>query len=170
MKIGNIRVRISIVQMAVVVFFLILLSVSYYYSRDTALLIWGPPIIVGLFVIPIVLNYMSQSQYVDLAPMYEKAAKPVRVKMINRNMIGQNVKIEGVIERVYFQWLNRPQYLVADRSGEISVKMFTTPLEDVKKGEVVEVVGQVIHRYIFGGDAAVNAVSIKKIAKKPEKE
>ncbi len=169
MKIGNIRVKISIVQVAVVVFFIILLSVTYFLTGDSTLLYWGPPVIVGLFVIPIILNYMSQSQYADIAPVYERTAKPVRIKMINENMIGQNVRIEGVVERVYYQWLNRPQYLVADRSGEVSVKMFTTPLEDVKKGDIVEVVGQVIHRYIVTGGAAVNCVVIRKIGKPAEK-
>ena len=52
--------------------------------------------------------------------------RPVRIKLINESMVGKPVRIEGVVERVYFQFLNRPQYLVADRSGEISVKMFTS--------------------------------------------
>jgi hypothetical protein len=84
-------------------------------------------------------------------------------------MIGKPVRIEGVVERVYFQFLNRPQYLVADRSGSISVKMFTSTDEDVKVNDVVEVLGQVIHRYMVSGDPVINCVSIKKI-KRPAKD
>jgi hypothetical protein len=80
-------------------------------------------------------------------------------------MVGKPVRIEGVVERVYFQFLNRPQYLVADRSGEISVKMFTSSPEDIKVNDVVEVLGQVIKRYVVTGDPVVNCISIKKIDK-----
>jgi hypothetical protein len=80
-------------------------------------------------------------------------------------MLGEPVRVKGVVERVYFQFLNRPQYLVADRTGEISVKMFTSPLEDVHKGDVVEVLGVVVKRYIMSGDAVINCVSIRKIEK-----
>ena len=73
------------------------------------------------------------------------------------------MRIKGVVERVYFQFLNRPQYLVADRTGEISVKMFTTPTERVQNGDVVEVRGTVVKRYIMTGDAVINCVSIRKV-------
>jgi RecJ-like exonuclease len=128
-------------------------------------LIWLVPALFMLLVIPMALNYMSRSQYAELKPIYEAEAKTVRVKLINENMVGKVVRIEGVVERVYFQFLNRPQYLVADRSGGISVKMFTSPDEDVKVNDVVEVLGQVIRRYIVTGDPVVNCVSIRKIKK-----
>jgi hypothetical protein len=141
MKIKNIDVKISAVAIAVVAIFTIFLSLAYYYQRDWHLLAWGVPMLAMLVVIPLALNYMSQSSYIDLIPEYERQAKKVRVKAINPNMIGQTVYIEGVVERVYFKYLNRPQYLVADTSGEISVKMFTSPNEDIKKGDIVQVLG-----------------------------
>jgi 23S rRNA maturation-related 3'-5' exoribonuclease YhaM len=66
---------------------------------------------------------------------------------------------------VYFQFLNRPQYLIADRSGEISVKMFTSTNEEIKVKDIVEVTGQVIKRYVVTGDPVVNCISIRKIKK-----
>jgi RecJ-like exonuclease len=123
------------------------------------------PVLFMLLVIPMALNYMSRSQYADMEPIYEAEAKTVRVKLINENMIGKPVRIEGVVERVYFQFLNRPQYLVADRSGAISVKMFTSTTENVKVNDVVEVLGMVIHRYFVSGDPVINCISIKKIKK-----
>jgi cytochrome c-type biogenesis protein CcmE len=92
----------------------------------------------------------------------------VRVKLINPSMIGQPVRIEGVVERVYFQFLNRPQFMVADRSGEISVKMFTSPQEKIREGDVVEVLGLVMKRYVMTGDPVINCVSIRKIEKSVE--
>ena len=166
MKIGNVDVKISIVAIAVFVFFTIFLLVASMVSPGVrSQLIWLIPTLFIFLVIPIALNYMSRSQYAGLEPLYEAQAKTVRVKLINENMVGKIVRIEGVVERVHFQFLNRPQYLVADRSGEISVKMFTSTDEDVKVNDVVEVLGQVIRRYIVTGDPVINCVSIKKIKK-----
>jgi DNA replicative helicase MCM subunit Mcm2 (Cdc46/Mcm family) len=166
MKIGNVDVKVSIVAIAVFVIFTILLIVASVYSPEVrSQLIWLIPALFLMLLIPLALNYMSRSQYAEIEPIYEAQAKTVRVKMINENMIGKIVRIEGVVERVYFQFLNRPQYLVADRSGEISVKMFTSTDEDVKVNDVVEVLGQVIHRYVVTGDPVINCVSIRKIKK-----
>ena len=166
MKIGNVKVKVSYISVAVFVFFAIALVLAAQFSSEVmSNLIWMIPALFMLLVIPVALNYMSRSQYTELEPEYERLAKPVRVRLINENMIGKIVRIEGVVERVHFQFLNRPQYLVADRSGAISVKMFTNPDEDVKVNDVVEVLGKVIRRYIVTGDPVVNCVSIRKIRK-----
>ena len=166
MKIGNVKVKVSIVAIAVFVFFTIFLLIASLYSPEVkSQLIWMIPTLFMLLVIPLALNYMSRKEYADLEPLYEGQAKAIRIKMINESMVGKPVRIEGVVERVYFQFLNRPQYLIADRSGAISVKMFTSPDENVKVNDVVEVLGQVIRRYIVTGDPVVNCISIRKINK-----
>ncbi|MDH7510530.1 MAG: nucleotide-binding protein [Methanolinea sp.] len=165
MKIGEVNAKVSILALVVVGIFSILLIYTYLVTGDQVYLVWGIPTVILLLVIPLALNYMSQSEYANLEPMYRDKARPVRIKMINPHMLGEIVRIEGVVERVYFQFINRPQYLVADRSGEISVKMFTTPRYKVKKGDVVEVFGQVMKRYVVTGDPVVNAVSIAPVEK-----
>ncbi|MDD4483776.1 MAG: nucleotide-binding protein [Methanoregula sp.] len=163
MKIGNVEVKVSILAIAVFVVFTLLLLVASVYSPDVrSQLIWLIPGLFMLLVIPIALNYMSRSQYADITPVYEAEAKSVRIKLINENMIGKPVRIQGVVEKIRFQFLNRPQYIIADRSGEISVKMFTSPDEDIHEHDVVEVLGMVIRRYIAVGDPVINCVSIKK--------
>jgi hypothetical protein len=170
MKIGNINVKISVLAVTVFVIFTILIIFTYFITGDRSLLIWGIPALILLLLIPTALNYMSQSSYADILPEYEKEAKPVRIKAINANMIGDPVRIQGVVERVYFKFLNRPQYLIADKTGEISVKMFTSPQEDVEVNDLVEVLGMVIKRYIVTGDPVINCVSLRKIGKKEEKK
>jgi hypothetical protein len=166
MKIGNVEVKVSIIAVAVFVIFTIFLLFASLNSPDVrSQLIWLIPGLFLLLIIPMALNYMSRSQYANIAPVYEAQAKTVRIRLINESMVGKPVRIEGVVERVYFQFLNRPQYFVADRSGSISVKMFTSPDEDIKVNDVVEVIGQVIRRYIVTGDPVVNCVSIRKIKK-----
>ena len=163
MKIGNIQLRISPINVGVVLIFGLFLLYSYLTSGNVTILTFGIPMLVVLFLIPIVLNYMSQQHYAELLPPYQRDAQPVRIKAINMNMLGKPVRFEGVVERAYFLYLNRPQFLVGDKSGEISVKMFTSPLEDIQKGDIVEVIGMVMKRYIATGDPVVNCVSIRKI-------
>ena len=169
MKIGNTEVKVSLISIGVFVLFTILLIIASLFSPDVrSNLFWLIPCVFMLLVIPIALNYMSRKQYADLAPEYEEQAKTVRVKMINENMIGKIVRINGVVERVNFQFLNRPQYSVADRSGAISVKMFTSPDDTIKVNDLVEVLGQVIRRYIVTGEPVINCVSIRKNSAQPE--
>ncbi len=166
MKIGNTEVKVSIIAIAVFVLFFILLIIASAMSPDVrSQLIWLIPGLFMLLVIPIALNYMSRRQYADLAPEYERQAKTVKIRLINESMIGKIVRAEGVVERVHFQFLNRPQYTIADRTGHISAKMFTTPEEDVKVRDVVEVYGQVIRRYIVTGEPVINCVIIRKITR-----
>jgi len=169
MKIGNVDVKVSILAIAVFVIFTILVIIASIYSPAVrSHLIWLVPVLFMLIILPVALNYMSQRQYADLRPEYERQAKTVRIKLINEGMIGKIVRIEGVVENARFQFLNRPQYSVADRSGAIPVKMFTSPEEDIKVNDIVEVLGQVIRRYIVTGDPIINCVSIRKTEKKPE--
>jgi hypothetical protein len=163
MKIGGIELRVSPVNAGVVLFFGLFLLYSYWISGSSKVLIFGIPMLLVLFLIPIVLNYMSRQQYAELRPEYQRDAKPVRIKAINMNMLGDAVRFEGVVERVYFWYFNRPTFLVGDKSGEISVKMFTSPEEDIHKGDTVEVIGKVMQRYIVSGDPVINCVSIRRI-------
>jgi len=165
MQIGNIKVRVTAITVAVFLFFIALIAVYVFISGDVHALLWALPAAVMLLLIPMALNYMSQKQYASLVPVYEVEAKNARIREINLNRLGEPVRIKGVVERVYFQFLNRPQYLVADRTGEISVKMFTSPAEDVHEGDLVEVLGTVVKRYILAGDAVINCVSIRKVKK-----
>ena len=169
MKIGTINVKVSNISIGVFVFFTLLLVIASMVDPGIRPhLLWMIPSLFLLLVIPVLLNYMSRSQYKDLEPIYEKEAKTVRVRLINESMIGKVVRIEGVVERVHFQFLNRPQYTVADRSGSISVKMFTSPEYDVKVNDIVEVYGQVIRRYMVTGEPVINCVIIRKYRKPAE--
>ncbi|GAA5262828.1 nucleotide-binding protein [Methanocalculus sp. MC3] len=170
MKIGNITVRVTIIHLGVFVFFTAIFLFSFFSSGDFRMLLWGIPTLIFILTIPIAMNYMSQSHYRSLKPMYEAEAKPIRANQISDAMMGKVVRYEGLIEHVHFKFLNRPQYVIADRTGEVSVKMFTSPEEDVGKGDIVEVLGSIMRRYIITGDPIVNCVSIRKIVKETRAE
>ena len=163
MKIGTIRVRPAILPIAVFLILTFILLYTVWVTGDQHLLVWGIPVLVFILVIPLVLNYMSQHEYAGLIPVYEAEAKAVRVNQVNLSLLAEPVRLVGIVEQTHFQFLNRPTFVVGDRTGEISVKMFTSPAEKIRKGDRVEVLGQVIKRYVAAGDAVINAVSIRKI-------
>ncbi|QYZ79917.1 nucleotide-binding protein [Methanofollis formosanus] len=169
MDIGRVNVRISALPLAAFAFFSLVVIASVVVTGDTSILLWGIPTLVLLLIIPGALNYMSQSQYIDLIPVYEREAKEYRVRMINETLLNKPVRIKGVVERASFKYLNRPQFSVADRTGEISVKMFTSPQEDINKDDVVEVLGMVIRRFVVAGEPVINCVSIRKIEAEKKK-
>ncbi|HOT94333.1 MAG TPA: OB-fold nucleic acid binding domain-containing protein [Methanoregulaceae archaeon] len=163
MKIGNIRVRFAILPIAVFLILTFILLYTVWVTGDRNLLFWGILALVFILLIPLVLNYMSQHQYSNLIPVYEAQAKTVRVNQVNLSLLAEPVRLVGIVEKTHFQFLNRPTFVVGDRTGEISVKMFTAPAEKIRKGDRVEVLGQVIKRYVAAGEAVINAVSIRKL-------
>jgi hypothetical protein len=163
MKIGNIRVRPAILPVAVFFILTFILLYTFYVTGDRGLLVWGIPTLVFILLIPLVLNYMSQHEYASLIPIYERDARTVRVNQVNLSLLQEPVRLIGMVEQTHFQFLNRPSFLVGDRTGEISVKMFTSPAEKIRKGDRVEVLGQVIKRYVAVGEPVINAVSIRKL-------
>lgn len=162
--------RISIINLGVLALLTFFLASYVVASGDYYVLIWAVPSLLGLLLIPLLLNYMSQSQYTGLEPMYEAEARNTRVNAITSSSIGNIVRLEGIVEKVMFKSLNRPQYHVADRTGQISVKMFTSPKEDINTDDYVEVYGQVIKRYVLVGEPVVNAVIIRKTDRKKKSD
>ena len=97
MKIGNVDVKVSIVAIAVFVFFTIFLLLASLYSPVVrSQLIWLIPILFLLLVIPIALNYMSRSQYTGLEPIYE-AAEVVAVNIVVVEAVCTNAAVPPII-------------------------------------------------------------------------
>ena len=119
------------------------------------------PLVVLMLLIPMGLNYLSQRQYADLLPYYKDHARSVKIREINERMVSTPIRLEGIVEQVRFKSINRPHFIIADRTGVITVKMFTDPGTDIHVNDRVLVYGQVIHRYIALGDPVVNGVHIE---------
>jgi len=133
------QIRPSILHLFVFAFFLVLIAIYIFTSGDYHMLIWGIPTLLCLLAFPMALAYLSQNQYASLIPEYEADAKSVNIREINRSMLSKRIRIEGLVEEVRFRSLNRPHFIIGDRTGVTIVKMFTNPRFDVKKGDVVQV-------------------------------
>jgi hypothetical protein len=159
-------VRPSILHLAVFAFFALFLLWYIIATGEIRVLIWAGPTLVFLLLIPMALTYMSQKEYEGLVPVYEVEARKAKIREITDKWISKPVRLEEVlVEEVRFKYLNRPHFIVGDRTGTIPVKMFTAPKENIRKGDVVEVLGQVINRYIVTGDPVINGVSIRVISR-----
>ena len=160
-------IRNKNIQISIFTGFTFVLIVSFFLiyiftSQDFAAVIWAIPILIMLFVIPLILNYMNQAEYQKLVPVYEKEAVSTHINTINPKMTGKIVRIEGKVRSVKSRIFNRPGYLVEDKTGSIIVKMFTNPSKKIKKDDEVVVLGQIIKKYIATGQPTINAVSIIK--------
>lgn len=164
------KLRPSILHFFVFAFFAVLIIAYVLLTGDTAILFWAIPTLILLILIPMGLTYLSQDQYADLIPEYEASARDVKIREITDAMISKPIRIEGLVEEARFQFLNRPHFIVADKTGQTTVKMFTKPRNVIKKDDIVEVYGQVIRRYIFAGEPIVNGVEIRKIDSVPKEE
>ncbi|HWQ66441.1 MAG TPA: nucleotide-binding protein [Methanospirillum sp.] len=170
MQIRELPIRPSILHLSVFAFFALLIIWFVTVSGDMRVLIWAVPTLICLLIIPMLLNYMSQQEYAGLVPIYEQEARSVKIREITESMVSKPIRIEGLVEEVRFKYLNRPHFIVGDRTGVIPVKMFTTPREDIRKGDVVVVLGQVIRRYIATGDPVINGVDIHRISERKSEE
>jgi len=119
------------------------------------------PLVILLLLIPMGLNYMSQKQYADLLPYYKKHARTVKIREINERLVAEPIYFEGIVEQVRFKSINRPHFIIADRTGTTIVKMFTNPKNEIHVKDRVLVYGQVIRRYVVLGDPVVNGVHIE---------
>jgi hypothetical protein len=155
------HIRPSILHLFVFAFFAVLLLIYVLSTGDVRSLIWAVPTLICLILIPMAMTYLSQSQYSDLIPVYETQAKDVKIREINESMISKPIHIEGLVEEVRFRSLNRPHIIIGDRTGVTTVKFMTNPRYEIAKGDIVEVYGQVIRRYIVYGEPIVNGVDIR---------
>ena len=161
MKIGDYNVRPSLLHYGVAIFFSCVLLFYAFATGNWRTVLICAPLVVLMLLIPMALSYMSQKQYKGLLPYYKEHARSVKIREVNERMFSNLVKLEGIVEQSRFKWLNRPHYVIADRTGVITVKMFTDPGVNIQEGDRVLVYGQVIHRYVMFGDPVINGVHIE---------
>lgn len=130
--------------------------------RDTRFLLFAIPALLALLLIPMILAWMSRRTLQEAAEQNSPKARLYKIAKINLAMTGQVVSISGKVKKVSFQWLNRPHFHIEDGTGQIRVIMFTSPAEDIRQGDDVEVLGVVIKNIFKRSDPAVSAVSVKK--------
>jgi cytochrome c-type biogenesis protein CcmE len=109
------------------------------------------------------LTRMSRKSFMQASEEYSTQARPYKIGRINLGMTGNAVRVSGTVRKISFKWLNRPHFQVEDETANIRVIMFTSPMEEIKTDDKVEVLGMVMKNLFARKTPAISAVSIKKI-------
>lgn len=117
---------------------MVLVIISYVANPNARLLLTALPMLLVLWLVPVAFTEINRRH---MASMDLRGIKLFKIKDVERLDPGTTVRIRGRVEAVSFKWMNRPHYRVSDGSGTVRVMMFTTPREDVKRGDRVEAVG-----------------------------
>lgn len=118
---------------------------AYFVSPDAKLFFTLLPMLLILGGIPVLTNVMNR-RHVNQMDLCH--AKPSRIRDLVKREIGEQVCINGTVAAVSHKWLNRPKFHVVDHGKEIGVCMFVAPLENIRCGDQVEVIGTL--RWSFG--------------------
>ena len=140
-------------------------AVIFHYMTvgNTSFLLYAIPGLILLLVIPLMLSRMSRKSFLQASEEYGPQARPYKIGKINLGMTGNVVKVSGMVRKISFKWLNRPHFQVEDETAKIRVIMFTSPMEEIKVEDRVEVLGMVMKNLFARKTPAISAVSIKKI-------
>jgi len=141
------------------------IAVIFHYMTvgDTSFLLYAIPGLILLLAIPLILSWMSRKTFLQASEEYGPQARLYKIGKINLGMTGSAVKVSGTVRNISFKWLNRPHFQVEDETAKIRVIMFTSPMEEIKAEDKVEVLGMVMKNLFDRKTPAISAVSIKKI-------
>lgn len=130
--------RVSMLAYASLGIALLMIGVAYALNPDVSFLLTALPMLAVLVAVPLLLNAMNRRQADRVDAL---AIKKYRVMDLARLKTGTEVRIRGIVEKASFKWLNRPYFLINDKTGVVGVIMFAAPREDIGPGDSIEVVG-----------------------------
>jgi RecJ-like exonuclease len=138
-------------------------ALNYAATGDASFLWYAIPGLILLLVIPMTLAWMSRRSFTQAHKQSEHQARSCKIGKIVPAMIGNVVRISGEVQKISFQWLNRPHFHIQDATGLIRVIMFTAPSNKVAAGDQVEAIGIVMKYPLSKERIAISAVSVKRI-------
>jgi hypothetical protein len=151
--------------LAWIAFIVCTIAVMFRYTTtgDTSFLLYAIPGLALLLIIPLTLSWMSRKSFREASEEYDAQARFYKIRKIDIGMAGTVVRIVGRVRTISFKWLNRPHFQIEDETAKIRVIMFTSPMEEIKAEDKVEVLGMVMKNLFDRKTPAISAVSIKKI-------
>lgn len=156
------QVMPSPLHLFIVLFLFCMVVVYFSVTHNQDIVLFAIPVLLLLIVIPMGLRLLTQREYVSLLPLYETESKTIRAKAVERAQPGDLIRIYGTVESIRFSLLNRPNFIISDRTGSVIVKMAIPPPEKIHHGDRVEALGQVIRRYIVAGEPVINGIMVRK--------
>jgi len=135
----------------------------YSATGDRVFLLYAIPSLAFLIIIPLTLAWMSRRSFARASIEHSARARKLKIGKIDLRQVGTVLKVQGDVQKISFQWLNRPHFHVKDETAAIRVVMFTAPANRVKVGDRVEVLGIVMKNLFARKTPIISAVSVQKI-------
>lgn len=118
---------------------------AYMANPDLRTVLTLLPMLLVLGGIPLLFNIMNRRQMDSLDLRHVKLSK---IREAVKKGIGAQVRIRGTVHSVSNKWLNRPNFVIKDDTGEVGVLMLVAPLDNIKCGDQIDTVGTL--RWSFG--------------------
>jgi hypothetical protein len=139
-------------------------TIAFLNTRDYSLLRIALPMLLALLLIPMILSVLNRQVSSDIKELHADKLRLAKIQNINVSQVGEPVKITGTVEKISFQWLNRPLLSVRDNTGTIPVIMFTPLPGEIVVGDRVQVVGMIMRKLLLRGKPAISAISVGKLS------
>ncbi|MFA5323392.1 MAG: OB-fold nucleic acid binding domain-containing protein [Smithella sp.] len=153
----------SILAWGAFIFCAVAVAIHYYSTGNSHFLLYAIPGLIMLLVIPMALAWMSRRSFTQAHEQLDTKAHRCKIGEIVPAMIGDVVRISGEVQKISFQWLNRPHFHIKDATAQIRVIMFTAPANKVVVGNKVEAIGVVMKYPLKKTKLVISAVSVQRI-------
>ncbi len=120
-------------------------------SKNIWVLLCAIPFIIALTLIPLKISRMNYDISQELLPNYEKALSTINIGDITKDMLNQQVKVVGTVEKIIYGISPKPTIKIKDETGEIYSLLIIPLPEDIKKGDKIALYGIVSKHYKYFG-------------------
>jgi|GEM_PF-3465785 len=155
--------KVSKLAIIVVAFWAALVLWVFIVTQDLTLLFLGLFMVIILYLIPLVMGKMNRSAFQKLAEEYRGKAIKKKIRDLSLSDVGEVIIIEGSIERRSLLWLSRPRYLVSEGGSSVTAIALFSPLDEIKIGDRVRILGTVSRSLIKPGEITITVFEIEKI-------
>ncbi len=123
------------------------------------------PMLLALLLIPMLLTEMNRR---TMARVDTSQARKYRISDLINLDVGEQVRVQGEVQRISFKWMNRPHLELTDGNATTKVVLFTAPRENIKVGDRVEAVGSLAR--LFSKEKRIWGVAVKKIPERSQRK
>lgn len=155
--------KVSKLARVVVAFWAALVLWVFIVTQDLTVLFLGLFMVIILYVIPLMMGKMNRSAFQKLAEEYRAKAIEKKIREISPSDVGNVITTEGSIERLSLLWLSRPRYLISDGGGSVTAMALFSPLDEIKIGDRVRILGTISRSLIKPGEVTLTVFEIEKI-------
>lgn len=141
----------------------ILSVIAFIANPEPRTLLTMVPMLLALLLIPMLLTEMNRRA---MAKVDTRGVRQYRISDLMRLEVGEQVRVEGEVQRISFRWMNRPHLELTDGAASTKVILFTAPRENIKVGDRVEAIGALAR--MLSREKKIWGVTVHKVPKRTQ--